>query len=1016
MNILNSPHCNGCPLDPLKRKYFSDPSGPTDILVILESPHFFSVIEKRLVVDEDPGPRAVSYLINSTIDRYKGHVAKIYKNFEFNAIPNYTYAVSCVVDERVPTECKLKKENKPSSYIINRCNNILFDTIRRLNPKVIIPVGEAASKALFIQFKKFNSVVARKNPVVIYDKTYVAVPIIKADKVASNDNKFAVSQLAVWTAIDYVFQGINQRKENIDISKYHFPKTPDEVRDLCRNVIIPQTSGENRKFLAVDVETNTRDPWRKDAKVTMISFSWGEAESCAIWYKSKHSPYDPKEVGPYIKEVLESNSRKVFHNAKFDYKFLTFLEGFYVRNLCWDTMLTEHILNENMKGFYNLEFLAGYYFPVFENYKKLALKKVSSKDNLPFFNEDQEVNETFLLNSNTYQEEIKQHENLVHKYKQDLKKYKEEKKNYEWALTCWKEKYKDIIALKVSDYKKEERKQVSAAKAKVAAVKPKKTFGKKPVKPGSLDLTKYEESTKENFEDYDPRDLEIYCAMDGDITRRIAERQKEIILKEDSRMLTIIGYQHVPATKALADMEYQGATTNQGYLDRIEAELRIDYERLNEELIAISNMDDFKPNSPQQIGIVLHSKLGIEKDPELTTATGWPKTDVKSLLTHVHRELKTKKISIPKELAKDQDKFIEFCYQYKDNPIAHFIGTLLKFRDVGKAYKTTISNFRKYTEYDKKLRSNFHINGTVSGRLSSSSLNLQNIAQMGGGKNLKRFIIPDLPDHVLVNVDIKAAEIRCLLAYAKEQSLIDAILKGDDFHCTTASEVWLNHYTEYKSPKEFYHALVEAHNAVEPTVKQQDLQKRRKMTKAVNFGLIYGITRYGLKRDLGCTEEEAQEVIDTYFARYRSIKKYMDDTNRLLRQNKEVQSLTMRKRRFPRYELNSFQAYRQAINFRIQNIASDLVVRCIGDMYVSAPKDLDARLVLTVHDSILLSMPKKNLHRLEPYFDKVLVQTVKEKYSWLPVPFDYDIEWGYNYGEMIKLTKDDYEVDSKNED
>jgi DNA polymerase I-like protein with 3'-5' exonuclease and polymerase domains len=281
---------------------------------------------------------------------------------------------------------------------------------------------------------------------------------------------------------------------------------------------------------------------------------------------------------------------------------------------------------------------------------------------------------------------------------------------------------------------------------------------------------------------------------------------------------------------------------------------------------------------------------------------------------------------------------------------------------------------------------------------------------MGGGKNLKKFIVADevvdmLDEQILVNIDIKSAEIRMLLCYANEPSLVDAINKGLDFHCHVSANVWLAKYPQYKSEEEFYKDLVQAHNSEVRTPFQKELSEIRKKTKAIVFGLCYGITRFGLSRDLKCTEDEAQEAIDLFFKRYPGIKKYIDDTiNNELSHKKEVQSLTFRKRRFPRYQLNPHRAGRQAINFKVQNISSDIVVRQIGEIHKTIKDRLSGRCVLTVHDSLLVSMAKRRLPELKDYLDEMLIHEVKTKYGWMVLPFEYDFEIGENYGETSKYT------------
>lgn len=1003
--------CRRCPLQHCGIKHIPTRTKAVDVLFILDAPTIYSATQGKFIPDSDPASTSVVHLMNSELAAYKQMLVEREEVVEFDVNHDYAYTVSCHINDAVPSNLKTKA-GKPNTALINRCHDILFKTIREMDPKIIIPVGESAAKALYIMYRKYNSVVARTTHVRVFDKLYPAIPLLKGEMIARNDNNYAVSKMVVKNALDYIYEQRQFVKQEIDISKYLFPRTVEEVRDICRNIIIPRTTGENRSFLALDVETNTKYPYHSDARVLMLSFSWAPGEACAIWYDSKYTPYDFNDVKPYIQEVLDTHSRKVFHNGGFDYKFLHYVCGFKIKNICWDTMLTEHLLDENMKNFYNLEFLAGKYVPSYENYKKLALKKISQKDDLHNESNEEDFNPQKLVgvvvDNEGYRQSLQKYEEELAAYQEDRDSYEIRMVSYRQEMEYWDLKYKDANKVKLKDLDREEKARIQALRAEGRAckpVKPVRKFKKKPTKP---DLDKYlGEETKNNFEDYDPDDLAVYCAMDSDITRVLAGKQLNKINLDSKTMKKIISEQHIPAMKALADMEYRGATTDQSYLDQIEAELKEEHERLHDEMVRISQNSNFKINSPKQVATILFSTFGMKMNPDMMSESG-PTMDKEALLYYAKVAAEEK--GIPRHLIKDKDALEKFLYKYdedKTGPL-YFIGRLLAYRDVNKAFTTTINNFRKYTAYDGKLRTSYHQNGTATGRLSSSAPNLQNIAKIGGGKNLKKFIVPDQEDHVLLQLDIKAAEIRCLMAYAKEPSLIEAIKNGDDFHCRTASDVWLGKFPEYKDAESLYQDLLAAHNAEVPTPEQKAMGEYRYKTKAVNFGLVYGITRYGLSRDLGCSEDEAQETIDNYFRRYKGIKKYMDDTRVELHKYQEVQSLTGRKRRFPRYDLNPFRAYRQAINFKIQNIASDLVVRCLSKMHESVGQVLGGRLVLTVHDSVLISMPRRNLKLVKDYMDDIIVKYVAETYPWLPVAFEYDLEWGFNYGELKKLTESDY--------
>jgi len=993
---MNHSSCIKCSLKEFNRCYKVPSYKPVDILFILDSPSEFIIHSKNhqdTYFDKDLD--ALRRMIDETKFNYIQHLKGIYSQVNFDITYDFIYTVSCVVDEKVPSSLYKTQNNKfkPSSKMVYTCHDVLFSNIERLKPKVIIPVGASAAKSIYIMYQRYTHVVARSINVKIGNQIYNTLPIMETEKIKKNDNDYYISSLAVENAIQHIFKTEMEPSlaQDINISKYIFPKTAEEVKDIIYNKILPAVSGENNDLLGLDIETNSKYAWYPDVKMISIAFSWAEEESCTIWCESRHSPYAWEDIKDAIADVLRSNAKKVIHNTPFDFKWLKYKYGFEVNNICWDTLFGEHILNENMKGFYNLEFLAGKYFPAYENYKKLALKKFSKKDDLQsndIEEEDESVLKKTTIDNQAYQDAMMSHQEELTVYDNKNVNYELNKRLYNQELERWIIKYPKGTKLT---------KEVRSTKPK----RPTKGF-KKPTKP---DLSGFEiETSKSDYEDYDPRDLEVYNSMDSDITRRIAIAQQKNIHDDDPDMFSIMRLQQIPVARALTEIEFVGAKLDHEYLKNITAELQNDFNELNYKLVSMSEKKDFKASSPQQVAYILCSKYGLSKDK-------WVLTEDKQISTSRENLIKYAKDIIEEikpDIVKDEKKIIDFMRGYRENNLLGFISVLLTFRDVNKALNTTLKNFKRFSEPDGRLRSNFHINGTKTGRLSSSSLNLQNIALFGGGKNLKKCIIADFEDHVLVNVDIKAAEIRCLLAYAQEEGLIDALLKDFDMHAYVAAKVWKAQYPQY-TEEELFKLISEANEVKIPTELQMAFVKLRKRTKSVTFGLVYGITKYGLARDLGCSETEAQQIIDMYFKTFPKIKKYMNDTRRHLEKHREVQSLTKRKRRFPRYSINRGGSYRQAINFGVQNIASDLVVRILAAMGKNIKEELGGRLVLTVHDSILMSLPKKNLKLIKPYLNKMIVEDVAQKYTWLPVPFEYDVEWGDNYGEMTKLTEEDYE-------
>ena len=996
MDTINKT-CQSCSLSSSTNRFeYKKIKSNVDILFVLESPTIEAVREGLLYGEDNKGLQALNFLVQQAIRDHKAKIDGIYPNNNFSISYDYTYCVSCNLDEETSLNVKLKN-GKPTTSLIHTCRDNLFKSISKANPKIIIPVGDVATKALYIFYKKFNGIVARTTKTKIGPNLYTVIPILTVENICKNDSLFSISQLGVTIAIENIFneEFTPKHRQEIDISGYVIPKTIEEVKDIC-DLIIQETDSEDYKknFLGVDIETNSKYSFRKDSKIIMISFAWGEGKSCAIWMDSKHTPYPFEEARPHIQRVLSSKAGKVFHNGQFDYKFLVYAYGFTVDNLKWDTLLGEHLIDENMKGFYNLEFLAGKYFPVYENYKKLVLKKISTKDKIQEFDRVSMLAEEDLSHEDFTSEESNfDYQREMLEYQDKLNEYTKSKSEYQVSLSI----YKQNLQLWEHKVGKEDKvtKELKSEKPK----KP-KLEAKKPAKPDMSKLTN--EDTKSNFEDYNPEDLQIYCAMDSDITKRMALRQIEKIKeRKEGGLFQVMLKQIIPGIIALSDIEYRGANTDQEYLNKIEKELTLDHKKLYDTIIRMSGIDGFKPNSTKQIAHVIHSRYGIPLVKEyISKETGQVKTDKNALLHHVRTLLKP----INPEIIEDEKKIYKFMETYREDNALGFISTLFSYRDATKTLNTTLGNFRKNTEYDGKLRSNFMQNGTRTRRLASSNLNLQNIPLESAGYNLKKFITPDTLDDVLVDVDIKTAEIRILLCYAKETELIDSIKNGMDMHSYVVSKIFLKKYPEL-TQEQLYSINLAAHKKKIRSTEEQTHEDLRDRAKKINFGLVYGITKYGLSRDLHISENEAQDIIDDYFKNFPRIKEYMDRTWRDLQKNRAVTSLTYGKRRFPRFEINRGGSFRQGINFPVQNVSSDLTARSLYYMHRNIKKELGerARIVLTVHDSILMNVPKESVPLLKEYLDKMIIHANNKHYPWLVLPFEYEYKIGDNYGEMAKV-------------
>ncbi len=259
------------------------------------------------------------------------------------------------------------------------------------------------------------------------------------------------------------------------------------------------------------------------------------------------------------------------------------------------------------------------------------------------------------------------------------------------------------------------------------------------------------------------------------------------------------------------------------------------------------------------------------------------------------------------------------------------------------------------------------------------------------GFNVKKLFIPSSDDYVLCNADIAGAELRIYTAYGKDDLMIKALNDGLDIHSFVASKAFKIPYEEIMAKKD-----------TDP-----EIYKKRYQAKRIVFGVFYGAGAYTVSKLIGSTIEEAQKIINLIFSEFPRLRWYVETTSRKVREQQYLDTYLGRRRRFRLAHANNTQsenARREGINFLIQSTASDLVLNqmCEMDDHMD---EIGGRILITVHDSILFELPKKNVGLIRPFLDQWITQRVAEQFEWLEVPFVYDAEVGPSYGELKTLEK-----------
>ncbi len=428
-----------------------------------------------------------------------------------------------------------------------------------------------------------------------------------------------------------------------------------------------------------------------------------------------------------------------------------------------------------------------------------------------------------------------------------------------------------------------------------------------------------------------------YACEDSDITCMLAGRLLPRIRSEGFESLYY--EMEMPLVPVLATMEMAGVKLDTDHLRALSVEFNSALKNLEEKIYGLAGQE-FNINSPRQLGGVLFEKLGL---PVLKkTKTGYA-TDVGTLT-----EL-SKQHALPAEV---------LAYR----GFAKLISTYI---DAMPALLNPVTG-RIHTSYNQTV--------TATGRLSSSDPNLQNIPiRTQEGRRIREAFITE-PGWQLLSADYSQIELRILAHLSEDATLIDGFLKNEDIHARTASEIW----------------------GVAPAAVGADM---RRDAKVINFGIIYGMSAFGLSNELGIAPGTAQEYIDSYFARYSSVQSYFDGILEQARTAGYVETLMKRRRYLPDISAGNNNvrrfAERTAINAPIQGTAADLIkIAMIRLARIIGQENLRARMIMQVHDELVFEAPEEERRRLE-----TIVREEMEGVLALRVPLKVDLHWGRTWRE-----------------
>ncbi len=435
-----------------------------------------------------------------------------------------------------------------------------------------------------------------------------------------------------------------------------------------------------------------------------------------------------------------------------------------------------------------------------------------------------------------------------------------------------------------------------------------------------------------------------YSCEDADYTLRLWLNLKKLLVK--NKLMAV--YQNIekPLVKVIADMEMKGIKVDKKSLEKLSEEFESDIIELQKKIYSLSG-EEFNINSTKQLGCILFENLDLPHKKKNKSGGFSTNSEVLELL-------------------------MEEGFEIAD--------LILKWREINKLKNTyTDSLVSNINEKTKRIHTTFQMTGAQTGRLSSTDPNLQNIPiKTENGKKIRKTFIADEGCKLLC-FDYSQIELRLLSQIANIDSLKKAFLKNQDIHKLTASQI-LSIPIEKVSPEE------------------------RRNAKAINFGIIYGLSAFGLAKQIGVSRSDAKKYIEEYFLMYPGIKEYMKEIKDTLQKNGYVNTLLGRKINIKDYNSKNPMirnyAERQAINAPIQGTAADIIKRAMIKLYKIKHKDAFSKtaMLLQVHDELVFETAETDMKKIKNIITDIMMNAHKPIIK-LDIPLAVSVGEGKNWEE-----------------
>jgi len=451
---------------------------------------------------------------------------------------------------------------------------------------------------------------------------------------------------------------------------------------------------------------------------------------------------------------------------------------------------------------------------------------------------------------------------------------------------------------------------------------------------------------KLNFSDIELDKATEYAAEDADVTLRLYNHLKSKLNEE--KLNKVYESFEKPMVQLLSKMEFNGIKVDDLYLKKLSKKFEDKLRKIEKEIYSIAGKE-FNIGSPKQLGEIIYNELKIAKS---------KKTKKGSLATNA---------KILEDLALTEHKFPKL---------------ILEWRQISKLKNTYSDALQDHiSKKTKRVHTSFLLAATNTGRLASSDPNLQNIPiKSEEGREIRKAFIAD-KKNILISADYNQIEMRILADIADVKELKRAFKNNEDVHCLTASQVF---------------------NV--PINKVNDDLRRK--AKTINFGIIYGITQYGLAKQISVSNQEALDFINAYFKKFPQIKDYMNSTISTCRKQGYVSNIFGRRIHLKgindkNFSIRSFQE-RAAINAPIQGSAADIIRLAMIKInrLIEEDKKLQTKMLLQIHDELIFECLEKDGEYVKKTIKEAMVSISKSEYHMFSIPLEVNVNSGYNWGEV----------------